>query len=100
MSDAEINEAMANIKATFAKARKQAKENKPDETPIDLFSEYSEEAKKPNWSEFDDELGAHVHDWRTYITDEVRTIWFKLPLLSRCAIVACCEEMAHNEQWD
>lgn len=56
-------------------------------------------AKNPDWEEFDRQF-KHIHEWQTYITDEVRFNWNKIPLIGRCAIISCCEEMASNENWD
>jgi len=66
---------------------------------IKLVNEHYNEAVNPNWKEFDRQW-KHIHDWRTYITDEVRTNWDKIPLIGRCAIISCCKETAGNENWD
>ena len=57
------------------------------------------DADNPNWKEFDAK-DKHIHDWRTYITEEVRENWCLINLLGRCAIISCCEAMADNEEWD
>lgn len=60
---------------------------------------YLKEAQNPDWEIFDAEA-MHVHDWRSYITDEVREMWFNIPLIGRCAVIACCENVASNEEWN
>lgn len=74
-------------------------ENVPIEQMDKHLSQYIESAKNPDWEEFDKEW-KHVHDWRTYITEEVKTNWDKIPLIGRCAIISCCKEVASRENWD
>lgn len=65
-----------------------------------IFEQFVEDAENPDWKEFDNHLGRHVHDWRSYITEEVRENWEQLSLIARCAVISCCEEVAGNEEWD
>lgn len=65
-----------------------------------LLEEHKETAENPEWEKYDNHFGKHVHDWRTYVSDEVRKIWNELPLIAKCAVISVCEEMADNEQWD
>lgn len=62
-------------------------------------NEHIEDAKNPDWEAFDKEW-THVHDWRTYVTEDVRENWDSISLVGRCAVIACCEEAAGNEEWD
>jgi len=64
-----------------------------------MIEQYKEQAENPNWKEFDKQR-KHIHDWRTYITEEVRVIWEDVSLIGRCAIISCCENVAGNEEWD
>ena len=65
------------------------------------YEEFVEKAENPDWEDFDKQWN-HIHDWRTYVdyVEDVRKNWDSIPLIGRCAIVACCEEMAGNENWD
>ena len=63
------------------------------------YDEYIEEARNPDWETFD-KKHMRVHEWETYITDEVRENWNDICLLGRCAIIACCQSVADNEDWD
>ena len=63
------------------------------------YNEYLKDAVNPNWEEFD--KGFHrVHNWRTYITEEVRAHWNNISVIGRCAVISCCEAMADREEWD
>lgn len=57
------------------------------------------QAENPRFEEFDKEY-KHVHDWRNYVSEEVRKVWFSLPLIARLAVIDCCEEVADKENWD
>lgn len=61
--------------------------------------EHIKDAENPDWEEFN-KAWKHVHDWRTYVTEEVRIMWELIPLIGRCAIISCCERVASNEEWD
>ena len=65
-----------------------------------VFDDYVlEEARNPDWEEFDS-LNKRIHDWRSYVTEEVREAWFSLPEIARCVVILCCDETAGNEEWD
>lgn len=66
---------------------------------MDFIEENKEEASSPEWGEFDSKW-KHVHDWRTYITDELRQNWDSLSLETRCALVNCCQQCADAEIWN
>ena len=55
-------------------------------------------ALDPEWASFDADR-KHVHDWRTYVTDEVRKQWEAIPVLGRCAVIDCCQDAADREHW-
>ena len=64
-----------------------------------LFEENIEQAENPNWEQFDNEW-KHVHDWRTYITDEVREQWAVIDLEARCIAINIAQSCADQEHWD
>lgn len=63
------------------------------------YEQYTAEAENPNWEVFDSKH-KHIHDWRSYITDEVRENWFDISLIGRCALISCCEVVANDEEWE
>ena len=64
-----------------------------------LFSENIAKAENPEWEEFDNNR-PHVHDWQTYITDEVRKHWAAIDLEARCVAIHIAESCAGLEEWD
>jgi hypothetical protein len=64
-----------------------------------MFDEHIEEAMNPNWEEFDKQW-KHVHDWRTYITDEVREVWNDIDLEARCIVIHIAQASADSESWE
>lgn len=60
------------------------------------YKEYIKYAENPDWN------GKHYkcHNWRNYVTKQVQELWTTIPLVGRCAVIACCQEMADNETWD
>lgn len=64
-----------------------------------LFDRWILQAEDARWEEFD-QASKHVHDWRTYVSEDVRAMWDTLPLIARCAIIDCCEASADREEWD
>ncbi len=64
-----------------------------------LFEENIEQANNPEWDDFDSKL-KHVHDWRTYITDEVRHNWECIDLEAKCIVIHIAQSCADNERWD
>ena len=64
-----------------------------------METRYIKMADNPDWDGFDN-IVKPIHDWRTYVTDEVREMWETIRLAGRYAIVSICEEMASNENWD
>jgi hypothetical protein len=58
-----------------------------------------EDVINPKWEEFDAKY-KHVHDWRSYVTNEVRHLWFALSFETRVAVIACCEKAASEENWE
>ncbi len=64
-----------------------------------LFEENIEQAENPNWEQFDNEF-KHVHDWRTYITGEVREKWAAIDLEARCIVINIAQSCADKEHWD
>jgi len=66
-----------------------------DSLPGEILSQ----AKNPDWDEFY-KHNRHVHDWRTYITDEVRENWDNLNLETRCVAINIAQACADRENWD
>jgi len=64
-----------------------------------LYEENKEEANNPKWEEFDKQW-KHVHDWRTYINEEIRESWFDLSIQARCLVIEVAQECANREHWD
>lgn len=60
------------------------------------YKEYIEDANNPDW------IGNHgkCHNWRNYVTEEIKELWIMIPLVGRCALIVCCQNMADNEEWD
>jgi hypothetical protein len=63
------------------------------------LEKHRDPALNPNWAEFDSR-SKHTHDWRTYVTDEVRAIWDTIPVEGRMALIDCCESAANLEEWN
>ncbi len=64
-----------------------------------LCEENKEQAENPQWEDFDKQW-KHVHDWRTYVTTEIRVAWFDIDVATRCLIISIAQEAADHEHWD
>jgi len=64
-----------------------------------LFPENKKEALQPNWEAYEKIL-VPVHDWRTYVSEEIRQNWKTLSIESRCIIINLAQSFADNEEWD
>ncbi len=64
-----------------------------------LFEENKDSANNPDWEGYDDEW-KHVHDWRTYITNEVRERWAAIDLEARCIVINIAQSCADEEHWN
>ena len=53
----------------------------------------------PNWVEYF-ESSVHVHDWRTYIPDEIKGYWVALNEEAKYIAYAMAEMQASQEEWD
>lgn len=49
----------------------------------------------PDWSR-----EWRVHNWRNYITDDLRAMWHTFTDTQKIAIAQMAERQASNEQWD
>lgn len=58
-----------------------------------------EEANNPNFQNII-KYGPMVHDWRRYVTQDIKDNWDNLSLETRAALVEVCQEVADNEKWD
>ena len=52
-------------------------------------------ATNPNWSQ-----ASRVHDWRNYISDEVKRLWDGFSIPQRAALVRQAQAIADREEWD
>ncbi|HAT1563741.1 hypothetical protein RZP54_26025 [Raoultella ornithinolytica] len=51
----------------------------------------------PKWTE----NGANApHDWKKYVSEEVREIWGEFSVNQRMALGRCFDEIASREEWD
>ncbi len=66
---------------------------------MEIIEQHKHEAENPRWEEFD-QAWKHVHDWRTYVTPEVKDNWGNLSLETRCAVIDVCQCAADQEIWD
>ena len=81
--------------------RRQLREKLREKARLDvaLFKENIEQAENPDWEQFDSKW-LHVHDWRSYITDEVREQWALIDLEARCIVIHIAQACANKESWD
>jgi hypothetical protein len=49
----------------------------------------------PDW-----ENTGRVHDWRNYISEELRHIWWTFTVDQKMAIARNADDMADRERWD
>ena len=49
----------------------------------------------PRWEE-----AGKVHEWKNYISDEVRTMWPDLTDVQRAALAQQAEDRADCEEWE
>lgn len=54
-----------------------------------------EEYLNPKW-----ENAGRVHDWRNYISNELRTVWGTFTDAQKIALGENAEEIAGREEWD
>lgn len=64
-----------------------------------LFEEVVEQAVNPDWEGFNN-MTKHVHEWRSYIPEQLEKRWFEIPLESRMYMIAVAEDAAGRENWD
>lgn len=68
----------------------------------ELVTKRRQAAENPDWKAFDSipTFQANPHDWRKYVTADVRSVWDVLSIEARCAIIDICDEVASREHWD
>lgn len=49
----------------------------------------------PDW-----DRAGKVHDWRNYVSDEIRAMWPDIPVSLKAAIARQSDAMANLEEWD
>jgi hypothetical protein len=49
----------------------------------------------PSWDD-----GGHVHNWKNYISEELRGMWGSFTREQKAAIYRSADETASNENWD
>ena len=50
---------------------------------------------EPDWTRAE-----RVHDWRNYISDDLRSLWDTFTVAQKLAIARNAEEAAGREHWD
>jgi hypothetical protein len=55
----------------------------------------TEDVCNPCW-----ESAGRVHDWRNYISDEVKELWDSFTDVQRRAIQRQAQQQADDEEWD
>lgn len=53
------------------------------------------EADAPDW-----ESGGRVHNWKNYVSEELRAMWSTFTVEQRGAIYRSAEESAGREEWE
>lgn len=49
----------------------------------------------PTW-----DRAGRVHDWRNYVPEEIRDMWFTFTQIQRKALYETFAKLAANEEWD
>lgn len=62
---------------------------------IVLSDYYKEQALNPKWNE-----ASRVHDWRNYISEEVKFLWDTFSDVQKFAIMKQADNQANQEVWD
>lgn len=57
-------------------------------------------AEPMDWESWRREMGRPIHEWRVYVTDEVRALWHTFTPEQKVAVMRMADEMAGREQWD
>ncbi len=53
------------------------------------------ELENPNWNS-----GGRVHNWKNYVSDDIRKIWKQFSFREKRIIASYAEKLAQNEEWD
>ncbi len=53
------------------------------------------QARNPQWEKAD-----KVHDWRNYISDNVKAIWDTFSNIQKFALLKQADDQASREEWD
>lgn len=51
----------------------------------------------PKWPE---KSANAPHDWRKYVSEEVRSIWAEFTFSQRISLAKCFEDIASLEEWE
>lgn len=54
----------------------------------------------PLFGPWKDNRDGHVHNWQTYITDEVKAVWDRLGDDGKFALYLVAKKAADSEEWD
>ena len=54
----------------------------------------------PDWESPDWDEDNRVHNWRNYVSDEVKALWQTFSIPQKQALAAGFEEVALREEWD
>lgn len=60
-----------------------------------MYHETPKDWENPDWGNIE-----RVHEWKLYISDEVKTMWWTFKLDQREALARQAQEMADMEEWD
>lgn len=65
--------------------------------PLEIKIGYGGDCINPTWPS---RLTKHVHDWRGYVTADLRSMWHTFDSGQKVAIAAAFEIIAQAEEWD
>ncbi len=60
-----------------------------------LSEDYKKDIKNPNF-----ENKGRVHNWRNYIDDEIKSLWYLLSEDAKLIAYIQAKRSAYNEEWD
>lgn len=59
------------------------------------MTDFPYDALEPDWDEYN-----KVHEWKNYVSDDLKKIWSNLPEYVRKIIAQNFQEIADKEEWD
>ncbi len=55
--------------------------------------------ENPNWEEFESTF-KHIHDWKSYVSDELKKHWCNIDEKSKAIFASCLQDIADREHWE